>query len=133
MESKQRPNRGTFTETLSTSIRSSIRTGTALALMSIPLAVLARDDGRYAQSELKTWFDGLESQKGNCCSMADGQATEFEIRGNHYYAPINGVMREVPDEAVIHGPNLVGVAMKWIMIGSEGEKEFRCFLPGPGS
>jgi len=36
--------------------------------------VLARDDGRYANSPLKPWFDGLRSNKGLCCSDADGFA-----------------------------------------------------------
>jgi hypothetical protein len=32
----------------------------------------ARDDGRYANSPLKPWFDSLRSAKGLCCSDADG-------------------------------------------------------------
>jgi hypothetical protein len=32
----------------------------------------ARDDGRFANSPLKTWFDRLASGKGLCCSFADG-------------------------------------------------------------
>ena len=46
----------------------------------------ARDpDGRYANSPLKQWFDGLRSGKGPCCSDADGSAVsdvdwEFEGR-----------------------------------------------------
>ena len=32
----------------------------------------ARDDGRFANSPLKPWFDRLASGKGLCCSFADG-------------------------------------------------------------
>ncbi|MGN1288938.1 MAG: hypothetical protein ACI4XG_20485, partial [Bradyrhizobium sp.] len=33
---------------------------------------LARDDGRYANSPLKPWFESLHSGYGQCCSDADG-------------------------------------------------------------
>ena len=36
------------------------------------IVALARDDGRYANSPLKSWFDQLASGKGLCCSFADG-------------------------------------------------------------
>src|SRR4051812_33043270 len=37
-------------------------------------SAMARDDGRYAGSPLKPWFDTLKSSKGLCCSDADGFA-----------------------------------------------------------
>ena len=46
-------------------------------LVSMPSSVSARDDGRYANSPLKTWFDQLASKKGLCCSFADG------VSGSH--------------------------------------------------
>jgi hypothetical protein len=36
----------------------------------------ARDDGRYANDPLKSWFDDLTSSSGKCCSFADG----FSVR-----------------------------------------------------
>jgi len=46
-----------------------------LASLVWPFAfTYARDDGRYANSALKPWFDGLRSGKGPCCSDADGYA-----------------------------------------------------------
>jgi hypothetical protein len=36
------------------------------------IVALARDDGRYANSPLKSWFDRLASGKGLCRSFADG-------------------------------------------------------------
>lgn len=46
-----------------------------LLVMALALhPVWARDDGRYAGSPLKSWFDSLKSGKGPCCSDADGYA-----------------------------------------------------------
>jgi hypothetical protein len=36
-----------------------------------------------------------------CCSYADGHRTEFEIRNNEYWVPINEVWTPVPREAVL--------------------------------
>ena len=36
----------------------------------------ARNDGRFADSPLKEWFDRLASGNGLCCSFADG----FSVR-----------------------------------------------------
>jgi hypothetical protein len=99
------------------------------AATSYPVA--ARDDGRYAQSPLKPWFDQLKSRKGYCCSDADGEETEYEMRGQSYWAPIDGVWQPVPTEAVITEPNKVGRAMKWLYM-ENGERKFRCFLPAGG-
>ena len=38
----------------------------------VPGQLRARDDGRFAGSPLKPWFDRLASGKGLCCSFADG-------------------------------------------------------------
>jgi hypothetical protein len=99
----------------------------------------ARDDGRYAQFPLKQWFDSLHSKKGYCCSDADGQKTDYEISVDgagkrHYAAPIDGVLTEVPDDAVLDAPNRTpeGSAMKWIYIAN-GRKQFKCFLPAAGA
>ncbi len=99
---------------------------TLIMLMS-PLAQ-ARDDGRYADSPLKPWFDSLKSKKGFCCSDADGKATEWDMRKDHYWVPVNGVWTEVPEDAVITVPNKVGRAMLWLT----PDQKIRCFIPGSG-
>jgi hypothetical protein len=38
----------------------------------VPSHSHARDDGRFANSPLKEWFDRLASQNGLCCAFADG-------------------------------------------------------------
>lgn len=91
-----------------------------------------RDDGRYAQSPLKSWFDSLKSKKGFCCSVTDGEETEYDIRGDSYWAPIDGVWKPVPPDAVLKEPNRLGRPMKWLYNPTGKGKEFRCFLPGGG-
>lgn len=103
----------------------------SVALALCLSSAAARDDGRYAQSPLKEWFDSLRSAHGPCCSDADGEETEYDIRGNHYWAPIDGTWTEVPESAVVREPNKVGRAIKWLYY-ENGKKTFRCFLPASG-
>jgi hypothetical protein len=94
--------------------------------------VQARDDGRYAHSPLKPWFDSLRSGKGLCCSDADGFAVsdpDWESKSGHYRVRIDNEWVDVPDEAVITEPNRYGRTMVWPIKGSLGIS-IRCFLPG---
>jgi hypothetical protein len=95
-------------------------------------SVQARDDGRYANSPLKAWLDGLRSGKGPCCSDADGFAIsepDRESRTGHYRVRIDNEWIDVPDEAVITEPNRAGRTMVWPVKGSVGIS-IRCFMPG---
>jgi hypothetical protein len=89
---------------------------------------LARDDGRYANSPLKQWFESLKSAKGFCCAEADGRDTEYDIRDSKYWVPVNGVWTEVPADAVITEPNKAGRAILWL----DPLQNIRCFIPGSG-
>jgi hypothetical protein len=89
---------------------------------------LARDDGRYANSPLREWFESLKSGKGFCCAEADGRETEYDIRDSHYWVPVNGVWTEVPEEAVIKEPNKAGRPILWL----DPLQNIRCFIPGSG-
>src|SRR3954466_7572183 len=91
-----------------------------LGLLPINFAA-ARDDGRYANSALKPWFDSLKSGKGPCCSDADGFAVsdpDWDSRDGHYRVRLEGEWMVVPDDAVITEPNRVGRTMVWPMRGS---------------
>lgn len=71
-------------------------------------SVLARDDGRYANSPRKPWFDSLKSSKGLCCSVADGMALadpDWDSKDGHYRVRLDGDWTMVPDDAVITEPN----------------------------
>lgn len=95
----------------------------------------ARDRGQFANAnpELRAWFDGLKSQKGPCCSDADGSAisdADWESGNGHYRVRIDGAWVNVPDEAVITEPNRVGRTMVWPIRDGVGGLYIRCFMPG---
>jgi hypothetical protein len=92
----------------------------------------ARDDGRYAGSPLKPWFDSLKSGKGPCCSDADGSAVsdvDWDSRDGHYRVRLEGEWIDVPEDAVITEPNRIGRTMVWPLRGYLGVS-IRCFMPG---
>jgi hypothetical protein len=97
----------------------------------------AKDDGRYKDSPLKSWFDGLKSQKGLCCSFADGKTVtdaDWETRDNHYIVKLDdGNWYDVPPEALITVPNKFGQAVVWPYTDSDNKVQIRCFLPGAGT
>lgn len=102
-----------------------------LVLLFMGLA-WARDDGRYANSPLKPWFDHLSSGRGLCCSNADGVAVsdpDWDSKGGHYRVRLDGTWIDVPDDAVIKEPNRAGRTMVWPIKGTLGTS-IRCFLPG---
>jgi hypothetical protein len=90
--------------------------------------------------ELNSWFNGLASGKGNCCSFADGYVVEdvdWESKDGHYRVQIQNKAIpgnpmqwvDVPDDAVITEPNRAGPTMVWPIYGYLG-MSIRCFLPG---
>lgn len=105
----------------------------AFALLGLGTAVYGRDiDGRYAGSPLKSWFDGLRSGRGPCCSDADGTAlsdVDWDTKDGHYRVRIDGEWLDVPDDAVITEPNRAGLTMVWPIRGYQGIT-IRCFMPG---
>lgn len=95
-------------------------------------AVLARDDGRYADSPLKHWFESLQSEFGQCCTNADGyivSGADWESYRGSYRVRLNGEWVSVPDGAVITQPNRAGRTMVWTYF-IDGHPRVRCFMPG---
>ena len=67
-----------------------LRAAVALIASAAVLAgsAMARDDGRFANSPLKPWFDSLRSGKGPCCSDADGSVvSDVGIKGRPLSRP----------------------------------------------
>jgi hypothetical protein len=105
----------------------------------------AKDDGRFANSPLKSWFDKLASNKGLCCSFADGVSVEdvdwdtggenkdTGSEGGHYRVRLHGEWIPVPDSAVVTEPNKFGPAVVWPYQDSAGQTQIRCFIPGVGT
>ncbi|MCK1358526.1 hypothetical protein [Bradyrhizobium sp. 199] len=78
------------------------------ALIMLAMSAPARDDGRYADSLLKEWFESLSSDFGSCCSEADGYMVadiDWESDHGHYWMRIDGEWVMVPDGAVVTQPN----------------------------
>ena len=74
----------------------------------VPTHSNARDDGRFADSPLKEWFEHLRSTSGLCCAFADGvslQDVDWDTQDGHYRVRIQGEWFVVPDDAVVTEPN----------------------------
>ena len=108
-----------------------------LATLMLSLIALvpaqARDDGHYANDPLKYWFDHLTSGKGMCCSFADGFSVGDVEQDGHYRVLLHGEWIDVPDTAVVTGPNRFGPAVVWPYMDDKGNTNIRCFLPGAGA
>jgi hypothetical protein len=112
-----------------------MRAFVAALLMIIAFPAMAKDDGRFANSPLKSWFDKLASGKGLCCSFADGVRVEdpdWDTGDGHYRVRLNGSWIVVPDSAVVTEPNKFGAAVVWPYQDASGTTQIRCFIPGAG-
>ena len=108
----------------------------ASSVGGIRIVAPARDDGRYAKSPLKSWFDRLASGKGLCCSFADGFSVDnvdWDTQDGHYRVRLYGEWIVVPDNAVVTEPNKFGPAVVWPYMDTDGQTQIRCFLPGAGA
>ena len=102
----------------------------------VPTHSYARDDGRFANSPLKEWFDRLASGNGLCCAFADGvsvQDVDWDTQEGHYRVRIQGQWLVVPDAAVVTEPNRFGPAVVWPYTDRYGNTRIRCFIPGAGT
>lgn len=105
---------------------------TLIVICCTASATSAHDDGRYANSNLKAWFDQLASGNGLCCSFADGVSIEdvdWDTRDGKYRVRLNGQWYVVPDAAVVTEPNKFGPAVVWPYQDASGATQIRCFLP----
>jgi hypothetical protein len=108
------------------------RTILPLVLMVLATPAFGRDDGRYADSPLKSWFESLESEFGQCCTNADGYIVsdpDWESDRGHYRVRLDRERVAVPNGAVITQPNRAGRAMVWKHY-IDGHPRVRCFIPG---
>jgi hypothetical protein len=111
---------------------------TVVITVASTIPVGARDDGRYANSPLKSWFDQLASGRGLCCSFADGVTIEdvdwdTDNAKGGYRVRLAGIWINVPETALIKEPNKYGPAVVWPYRDIDGATQIRCFLPGAGT
>lgn len=87
----------------------------------------------HARPDLDGWFKSLQSRgKSPCCDGSDATSLEdpdWDTKDGHYRVRLEGQWVDVPDPAVIDGPNRDGRAMVWPM-HMNGYPAVRCFLPG---
>jgi hypothetical protein len=107
-------------------------------LLVMCLPALARDNGQYnnVSTEIRQWFQDQKSPKtgGLCCSEADGNEAQEDIRNGHYWTTwpaVAPVWYPVPDDVVIKGPNKVGRPVVWTY-WENGAVRIRCYSPGGG-
>lgn len=108
----------------------------------------ARWKAEYAQQyspREQQWFRDQKIPNGRttCCSTADGALVEEDIRGDNYWircprdtpCPFK-TWTQVPDAAVIRGPNLIGRPVVWWAMGDDDGEDphpfVRCYAPGGG-
>jgi hypothetical protein len=93
----------------------------------------AHDNGKFADSPLKAWFDQLASGNGLCCSFVDGisiKDVDWDTKNGKYRVHLKGQWIVVPDVAVVKEPNRFGPAVVWPYEDVNGKTQIRCFLPG---
>jgi len=108
----------------------------AFAVLFISTPVLAHDNGQFGNvsPDVRAWFKGVKSPTGvPCCDIADGHRTDYDMRENSYWVPIEGKWMPVPAGAVVKDAgNPTGDAVVWYTT-LNGSVYIRCFVPGGGA
>ncbi len=116
-------------------IRPTLLRGT-LAVIVICTPAAAHDNGQFTNvtPAVRTWFHNVKSPHGiPCCDIADGHRTDFQMRKDRYWVPINGTWMPVPPDAVLDNVgNPVDDAVVWYSIYDD-QVVIRCFVPGGGA
>jgi hypothetical protein len=109
---------------------------TIVAVIVLPCAAGAFDNGQYnnVPDNVRSWFKSVRSPHGvPCCDIADGHRTQYDIRSDGYWVPIEGQWRPVPAEAIVYNAgNPVGEAVVWYVPQGANNYYIRCFVPGGG-
>lgn len=91
--------------------------------------IRAHDHGR---SSLIDWLKTLQNRNNAlCCNGDDTDAIEdWEAKNDRFRVKFRGEWYDVPDSAIVDGPNKGGDALLWMNKGFLG-MSVRCFMPGP--
>jgi len=107
----------------------------AVVLVAVTLSVLTIGGARAHDRnhpELNDWFKSLQSGEGLCCSGSEAKRlddADWESKDGHYRVRIDGEWVDVPQDAVVDGPNRAGRTMVWPHY-IDGHPKARCFMPG---
>jgi hypothetical protein len=126
---------------LCTSVGLAVALGIAITAVLMSMAVaMDREELRSGPPHVRKWFEQMRSPQGKpCCSYADGHRTEYDMKENRYWIPINETWIPVPPEVVIHDQgNPFSEAVVWynpILVNGQpsGNYDILCFVPGGGS
>lgn len=111
------------------------------ALLILGTPAFAHDHNR---PDLNNWYRQQFSQRGPCCDGTDAkhaEDTEWDTICTdgkcHYRVFLYNRWWDVPETAVVYGPNMAGFALVWDVPtrGINGEVmslSIRCFMPGSG-
>jgi hypothetical protein len=88
--------------------------------------------------DLDGWVQGLKNSSGiPCCENSEAHAlNEPDWRVNsegHYEVFIDNEWADVPDSAVVQGPNKYGRVLVWYTHSPGFPIYVRCFLPAAGA
>ena len=107
----------------------------ALVILTFMLPIFAIGPARahdHDHPELNGWYESLHSGKGPCCDGSDAKRVDdadWDSRDGHYRVRIDGEWVDVPNGAVVDGPNRAGRTMVWPYY-MDGHPKARCFMPG---
>lgn len=100
-----------------------------LLLMALLIHPVRAHD--HARPGLVEWLKTLKNQnKDLCCDGTDTDAIDaWEADGRRFRVKFRGEWYEVPESAMVDGPNKSGGALLWMNKGYIGYS-VRCFMPG---
>lgn len=103
----------------------------SLLLLILTLVIRPAFAHDHSRPELTDWMKSLHSKNSTwCCDGNDTDAIEdWETKGDHYRVKFRGQWFDVPDGAILDGPNKAGVPLLWMNKGYLGNS-VRCFMPG---
>jgi len=104
------------------------------AILASTLAIAHEEMG----PRIDAWAKGLRNASGEpCCATADAWKpveVTWDMGAGRYRVMLDGEWIDVPDSAVLNGPNPAGFAMVWTYLSNDASgharKIIRCFIPG---
>lgn len=103
----------------------------AAALLAFALSVHPIRAHDHSRPELNGWLKSLHSKaKTWCCDGNDTDTIEdWDTKGGRYRVKWQGLWYDVPDDALVEGPNKSGAPLLWMSKGYMAPT-VRCFMPG---
>ena len=99
-----------------------------ICTLLVASTVFAHD---HARPQLNDWLKSLQNAgKAQCCDGDDTDAIEdWDTKDNGFRVKFRGQWFDVPQSAIVEGPNKGGTALLWMNKGIMG-LSVRCFMPG---